>query len=73
VRVDDVENFFAKVQQVAAAGAKRSSGTTSSFQSGAIEFAHQEDWTTPILSPVGLQMGTAPFSIYPQHVCNTIE
>jgi Zn-dependent peptidase ImmA (M78 family) len=42
VQVDDVEEFFAKVQQVAAAGAKAIIVTTSSFQSGAIEFARSK-------------------------------
>lgn len=42
VRVDDVEEFFAKVQQVAAAGAKAIIVSTNSFQSGAIEFARSK-------------------------------
>jgi hypothetical protein len=39
VRVDDVEEFFGKVQQVAAAKAKAVLVTTSSFQSGARDYA----------------------------------
>ncbi len=39
VPVDDVEEFFAKVQQVAAANAKAIIASTASFQSGAREFA----------------------------------
>lgn len=39
VPVDDVEEFFAKVQQVAAANAKAVIASTASFQSGAREFA----------------------------------
>jgi len=39
VPVDDVEEFFAKVQQVAAANAKATIASTASFQSGAREFA----------------------------------
>jgi len=39
VPVDDVEEFFAKVQQVAAAKGKAVIATTAAFQSGAREFA----------------------------------
>ncbi|MFM9884027.1 MAG: ImmA/IrrE family metallo-endopeptidase [Burkholderiales bacterium] len=39
VPVDDVEEFYAKVQQVAAANAKAVIASTASFQSGAREFA----------------------------------
>ena len=39
VPVDDAEEFFAKVQQVAAANAKAVIASTASFQSGAREFA----------------------------------
>ena len=39
VPVDDIEEFFTKVQQVAAAGAKAVVVARSSFQSGAFEFA----------------------------------
>lgn len=39
VPVDDAEEFFAKVQQVAAANAKAIIASTASFQSGAREFA----------------------------------
>lgn len=39
VPVDDVEEFFAKVQQVAAANAKAVVASTASFQSGAMAFA----------------------------------
>lgn len=39
VPVDDIEEFFAKVQQVAAANAKAVVASTSSFQSGARAFA----------------------------------
>ena len=42
VPVDDVEEFFAKVQQVAAANAKAVLATTASFQSGAREFARSK-------------------------------
>src|ERR1035437_9036276 len=42
VPVDDVEEFFAKVQQVAAAGAKAIIVTTSSCQSGATKFARSK-------------------------------
>ena len=39
VPVDDVEEFFAKVQQVAPAKAKAIVVSSNSFQSGALEFA----------------------------------
>jgi hypothetical protein len=39
VPVDDIEEFFAKVQQVAAANSKAVVASKSSFQSGALEFA----------------------------------
>ncbi len=39
VPVDDVEEFFAKVQQVAAANAKSIVASTAAFQSGARAFA----------------------------------
>ena len=42
VSVDDVEEFYAKVQQVAAAKSKAIIVTTNSFQSGAFEFARSK-------------------------------
>ena len=42
VPVDDVEEFFAKVQQVAAAKAKAIVVTSNSFQRGALEFARSK-------------------------------
>jgi Zn-dependent peptidase ImmA (M78 family) len=42
VPVDDVEEFYAKVQQVGAAKSKAILVTTNSFQSGALEFARSK-------------------------------
>ena len=42
VRVDEVEEFFTKVQQVASAKSKAIIVTSSSFQSGALEFARSK-------------------------------
>lgn len=42
VPVDDAEEFFAKVQQVAGANAKAVIASTASFQAGAIEFARSK-------------------------------
>src|SRR5262249_2181897 len=42
VGVDDVEEFFAKVQQVAPANSKAVIVTRTSFQSGALEFARSK-------------------------------